>query len=174
MVSPESSKSVRLTSSKICRICNIRQVPEEFMEYCKRCYALKCKEVELNPLNGKCDTRETAMNTTTGRCRLCTGFIKDPSHQYCFKCYSAKQKDDAKRMQKELYQKQFKKQQQPPAVNRIPYVCMDCGNTIHDCSWKTKCPPCFASIRASVKGKPKLIKPPVKRRFQGKYKNTGR
>jgi hypothetical protein len=172
IVSPESSKSVRLISSKLCRTCNIREVPEQFMEYCKRCYALNCKGIKFISCSEKHDTRETASSLTTGRCRLCKGFVRNSSHQYCVKCYSAKQKDEAKRIEKELYRKQFKKQPQPPAVDHIPYICVDCGNTIHDCSWKTKCPPCYALTRAAVQGKPKLIKTPAKRRFQVKRKRT--
>lgn len=172
IVSPESCKSPHLNSSKMCRACKKREVPEEFMEYCKRCYAMNCKGI--NPFNDGCDKKETASNKTTGRCRLCKGFVKDSSHQYCFKCYSAKQRDDANRIQKELYQKQIRKDPEPPPVDRIPYVCVDCGNKIHDCSWKTKCPPCYALIRAAAQGKPKLIKAPVKGRFQGRNKYTRR
>ena len=138
---------------------------EEFMKYCKCCYVMSCNGVKMKPSNANFEKR-----LKVGRCRLCTGAISNSSHQYCLKCYSAKQRDDAKRIQKDLYQKQFKKLHLRQPVQTVPYVCMDCGSTIHDCSWKTKCPPCFAISRTSTQRKPKLIKPPVKRQFQGKPK----
>jgi hypothetical protein len=166
IVSPESSKIQSINgSSKICLTCRVRTVPKEYMMYCNICYGLSSKGINLNASGTPFEK-----NATTGRCRLCSGVVSNSSHQYCLKCYSAKQRDDAKRIKTELFKKQFKKQPLQPPVQHIPYICSDCGNIIHDCSWKTKCPPCFALVRASLQRKPKLIKPPVKRQFQGKPK----
>ena len=154
IVSPEKASRMQSTSSTLCRTCNEREVPEPFMEYCKRCYALSFKS---KPSDDKYEKKATTNATIPGRCRLCTGVVNNESHQYCLKCYTAKQKDDTKRIQKELLQKP------PPKPTRhIPYECMDCGATIHDCSWKTQCPPCFAKIRDSVRRKPKLLRPPLR------------
>ena len=168
IVSPESSKNVQSinSSTKLCCTCNIRATPKQYMEYCNICYALNSKSTILKSLDATFEMTTTAKNTSMGRCRLCTGVVSNFSHQYCLKCYTAKQKDDAKRIKRELYQKQFVKQPIQQPVQNIPYICTDCGNTIHDYCWKTKCPPCYASIQK----KPKLIKPPIKRQFQGKPK----
>ena len=170
IVSPEVSKNVQSTSAsvKLCHTCNVKAVPEDFMDHCKRCYAMSFKGIKLKPSDAKTEKNVTASGASAGRCRLCTGVVSNSSHQYCSKCYPAKQRDDAKRIHRELYQKQFRKQPLEPPVQHIPYICTDCGNTIHDCSWKTKCPPCYALVRASIQRKPKLVKPPIKRRFQGK------
>lgn len=147
IVSPELSKNAPSITqiSKLCHNCNVRAVPEEFMKYCKCCYAMSCKGIKMKPSNTNFEKP-----LKVGRCRLCTGAISNSSHQYCLKCYSAKQRDDAKRIQKDLYQKQFKKLHLQQPVQTVPYVCMDCGSTIHDCSWKSKCPPCFALSRTST------------------------
>ncbi len=154
IVSPEKASRVQSTCSKLCSTCNEREVPEQFMEYCKRCYALSFKS---NPSDDKYEKKETISATISGRCRLCTGVVSNESHQYCLKCYTAKQRDDARRIQKELLLKP-----PPKPARHIPYECMDCGATIHDCSWKTQCPPCFAKIRDSVRKKPKLLRSPLK------------
>jgi hypothetical protein len=172
IVSPESSKSRQSinSKSKLCSTCNLRAVPEEFMEYCKCCYARSAKGKKATLTDAPFEKYATTKSTRAGRCRLCTGVVNNSAHQFCAKCYPAKQRDDAKRIQKELYQKQFLKQSKEPPVQHTPYICTDCGGTIHDCSWKTKCPPCYAKVRPSLQGKPKLIKPPFKRLFQGKSK----
>jgi hypothetical protein len=166
IVSPVASKSRQSIkkSSTLCISCNVRTVPEEYMEYCKRCYAKSCKKTKSDA------SFEKTVTAKCNRCRLCTGVVMNASHQYCFKCYTAKQRDDAIRIQRELYQKQFKKESKQQPIQHIPYICMDCGGTIHDCSWKTKCPPCYEKVRASLQGKPKLMKPPIKRQFQQKPK----
>ena len=170
IVSPECQKSRQLMSggSKLCSICNVRAVPEEYMEYCKRCYAQSSKGTKSKPLDATFDkTAATSTNQKIARCRLCTGVVSNSAHQYCLKCYTAKQRDDSRRIQGELYQNLFKKQ---PIQQHIPYICMDCGGTIRDCSWKTKCPPCFEKFRVSIQGRPKLVKPLVRRPIQRKRK----
>jgi hypothetical protein len=147
LVTPESSKRSQAKCQKICRECNVQTVPENFMEYCNRCYALRCKDKKLN--------------VTTGRCRLCTGVVvTDPSHQYCSKCYPAKQRDDAKRARIESYQRHHNIQstQQQKTAHRIPYVCTKCGDAVRDCL-KALCQPCYALIRRSRRNTPKLMKP---------------
>jgi hypothetical protein len=149
-VSPETKKRAAPTGSKTCEECHEQEVPEEFMKYCKLCYAKRCRKMreqagndaELSSARSILPFATEATSTTTGKCRLCTGVVLDPSHEYCAKCYAAKQRDDSRRAQKQLYEAEKRKASAP----RVPFVCIDCGGAIGDDlnGWKTKCRPCYA------------------------------
>jgi hypothetical protein len=160
IVSPETSTRAK-KCSKICRNCSERTVPEEIMDYCKRCYAIRATEREA-----KLSLNTTTIATATNRCRLCTGIVHNTSHQYCLKCYLAKQRDDAKREQMNLHQKL--KEKTPPKKVHVPYVCIDCGIEHNGASWKTKCRPCYIQTRGPKR--PKLMPKVVKKLFDRKLR----
>jgi hypothetical protein len=139
LVSPETTrKRAASSSSKTCEDCNERTVPEEFMRYCERCFTLRCQK----------------MRKQAGKCRLCKGAVSDPSFEYCLKCSSAKQRDDAKLAEQRL----FDATQRRASAPVVPGVCTDCGAPTGDRS-KTKCRPCV--FRNPVQ-RPRLLHTPKK------------
>lgn len=116
---------------KLCSMCDT--TVEEWMDWCKRCYAVRQREI--SPSKGP------------GKCRLCTGVTQYDWQQYCSKCYEAKQRDGAQRKRTAI----------PAAdVNTpfVPYTCTECGGEC-SASWMRLCGLCYE--KSPVSKRPKLV-----------------
>ena len=151
-VSPYNKKRDASLVSKKCEDCNKQTVPEEWMQYCKRCYAKRCRKLEEE---AGVSNSPTKVASPPGKCRLCTGAVSDPEYEYCLKCYLAKQRDDARRAEKQVLENAKRPKVAPL---RVPFVCVTCGGAIHDCSWKTQCPSCYRSNPEPKR--PRLLRKP--------------
>ena len=114
-------------NEKLCSTCDA-PVKEEWMDRCKRCYALrpKCSEV-------------TSASKGPGKCRLCTGATGQDWKEYCHKCYTAKQRDDAQRRRTTAPVAAAAAVANKPFVS---YTCMECGGHCSEC-WMRRCRVCY-------------------------------
>lgn len=127
---------------KLCATCDA-PLPEVWMDWCKRCYAVRGSSEITSPSKGG--------SSGPGKCRLCTGATGQDWKEYCLKCYKAKQRDDAQR----------KRTITAPATAAAvankpfePYTCVKCGGHCNEC-WMQRCGACYNKSPSASK-RPKL------------------